>query len=90
MYLYLLLYARVYECVLLVRARSCTCAQAYIQNIVFNLDCGEKPILQNFQLSLQISHLNMSYITNIINKLEDYTYKPLEVHVLFYLIRIDI
>jgi len=60
------------------------------QNIVFNLDCGEKPILQNFQLSLQVSRLNESYITNIINKLEDYTYKPLEVHVLFYLIRNDL
>ena len=60
------------------------------QNIVFNLDCGEKPILQNFQLSLYISNLNASYITNIINKLEDYTYKPLEVHVLFYLIRNDL
>ena len=60
------------------------------QNIVFNLDCGEKPILQNFQLSLHISNLNASYITNIINKLEDYTYKPLEVHVLFYLIRNDL
>jgi hypothetical protein len=60
------------------------------QNIVFNLDCGEKPILQNFQLSLYVSNLNESYITNIINKLEDYTYKPLEVHVLFYLIRNDL
>ena len=60
------------------------------QNIVFNLDCGEKPILQNFQLSLYISNLNASYITNIINKLEDYTYKPLEVHVLFYLIKNDL
>jgi hypothetical protein len=59
------------------------------QNIVFNLDCGEKPILKNFQLSLQISHLNQSYITNIINKNDDYTYKPLEVHVLFYLIKND-
>jgi hypothetical protein len=60
------------------------------QNIVFNLDCGEKPILQNFQLSLNISNLNESYITNIINKIEDYTYKPLEIHVLFYLIRNDL
>ena len=59
------------------------------QNIVFNLDCGEKPILQNFQLSLQILILNKSYITNIINKLDDYTYKPLEIHVLFYLIKND-
>lgn len=60
------------------------------QNIVFNLDCGEKPILQNFQLSLHISNLNISYITNIINKLEDYTYKSLEIHVIFYLIRNDL
>jgi len=60
------------------------------QNIVFNLDCGEKPILHNFQLSLQISCFNNSYITHIINKLEDYTYKPLEIHVLFYLIKNNI
>jgi len=60
------------------------------QNIVFNLGCGEKPILQNFQLSLQVSELNDSYITNIINKIEDYTFKPLEIHVLFYLIRNDL
>jgi hypothetical protein len=33
--------------------------------------------------------LNKSYITNIINKLDDYTYKPLEIHVLFYLIKND-
>jgi len=59
------------------------------QNIVFNLDCGEKPLLQNFQLSLQTLKLNESYITNIINKLDDYTYKPLEIHALFYLIRND-
>jgi hypothetical protein len=59
------------------------------QNIVFNLDCGEKPILRNFQLSLQTLKLNESYITNIINKLDDYTYKPLEIHVLFYLIKND-
>lgn len=60
------------------------------QNIVFNLDCGEKPIIRNFQLSLQVSKLNVSYISNIIKKIEDYTHKPLEVHVLFYLIRNDI
>jgi hypothetical protein len=59
------------------------------RNIVFNLNCGEKTIIQNFQLSLQIPKLNESYITNIINKLDDYTYKPLEVHVLFYLIKND-
>ena len=60
------------------------------KNIFFNLDCGEKPILRNFKLSLQISNLNESYIRNIINNVEDYTYKPLEVHVLFYLIKNDL
>lgn len=59
------------------------------KNIVFNLNCGEKPILSNFQFCLQIPKLNESYITNIINKLDDYTYKPLEVHLLFYLIKND-
>jgi hypothetical protein len=39
------------------------------QNIVFNLDCGEKPILHNFQLSLQVSRLNESYITNFVKNL---------------------
>jgi hypothetical protein len=60
------------------------------ENIVFNLDCGEKPLIQNFQLSLQISKLNEKYITNIIEKIDDYTHKPLEVHILFYLIKNDI
>ena len=60
------------------------------QNIVFNLDCGEKPQLLNFQLSLQVSKLNTLYINNIIENQNDYTHKPLEVHVLFYLIKNDI
>lgn len=57
------------------------------QNIVFNLDCGENPVIRNFQTSLQISQLNVEYITNIIKAQHDYTHKPLEVHVLFYLIQ---
>jgi hypothetical protein len=60
------------------------------QNIAFNLDCGEKPIIKNFKLSLQVSKLNESYITNIINNENDYTHKPLEVHILFYLIKNNI
>ena len=59
-------------------------------NIVFNLDCGEKPCIKNFQLSLQLTKLNETYISNIIKKLDDYTHKPLEVHVLFYLVKNDI
>jgi len=60
------------------------------QNIVFNLNCGEKPQIQNFQLSLLVSKLNEDYITNIIKKQNDYTHKPIEVHILFYLIQNDI
>ena len=57
------------------------------QNIAFNLDCGENPVIRNFQTSLHISRLNVEYITNIIKTHHDYTHKPLEVHVLFYLIQ---
>ena len=57
------------------------------QNIAFNLDCGENAVIRNFQTSLQMSQLNVEYITNIIKAQNDYTHKPLEVHVLFYLIQ---
>jgi len=58
------------------------------QNIIFY---GEKPILCNFQYSLQFSKLNENYFTKIIDNLDDfYIYKPLEVHVVFYLIKNDL
>lgn len=60
------------------------------ENIIFNSECREKPILQNFKLSLQVSKLNETYITQIIKKTKDYSLKPLEVHVLFYLIENDL
>jgi len=56
------------------------------QNIVFTKELRENPLLCNFQLSLLNSKLNVEYITNIIKKTKDYSLKPLEVHVLFYLI----
>ena len=56
------------------------------ENIVFDISCGEKPMILNFDKSLQISKLNESYIINIIKNTTYYTNKPLEVHVLFYLI----
>jgi hypothetical protein len=55
-------------------------------NIVFS---NNRPFLDNFQNSLDIYKLNESYITNIIKNIYDYTYKPLEIHVLFYLIIYD-
>ena len=60
------------------------------QNIVFNLNCGEKPQIQNFNSSLQVLKLNDKYINDIIKNPNDYTHKPLEVHVMFYLIQNDI
>lgn len=53
-------------------------------NIVFSNN--NTVVLENFQNSLDIYELNESYITNIIKNIDDYTYKPLEIHVLFYLI----
>jgi hypothetical protein len=57
------------------------------QNLFFSSD---KPIIHNFQLSLQIQLLNESYITNIMKGIGDYTYKPLEIHILFYFVYNDI
>ena len=60
------------------------------KNIVFDLDCREKPLLQDFKYSLQLSKLSISYISNIIKNLTNYSLKPFEVHVLFYLIKNNI
>jgi len=59
-------------------------------NIVFTEDCRENPLLQDFQFSLQISKLNEEYIKNITSSLNDFTLKPIEIHILFYLIKEDI
>ncbi len=55
------------------------------ENIVFSLN-ENRPFLNHFKNSLLISDLNVSYIQNIIANIDNYTYKPLEIHVLFYLI----
>ena len=54
------------------------------ENIVFSP--YSRPFLKSFKNSLIVSDLNTSYIQNIIKNIGNYTYKPLEVHVLFYLI----
>jgi hypothetical protein len=59
------------------------------ENIVFQESCRENALLHNFQTSLRVSKLNEEYITNIIKNTTDYSFKPLEVHVLFYLIKND-
>ena len=53
-----------------------------------NIVLGEnyKPILKNFRNSLLVCNsINENYINPILRKIENYTYKPLEIHVLYYL-----
>jgi hypothetical protein len=54
------------------------------ENIAFS--SYSQPFLKGFKNALIISDLNTSYIHNIIKNIDKYTCKPLEVHVLFYLI----
>lgn len=44
------------------------------------------PILTDFDKSLSIDSLDEQYISQIIKNTRNYTYKPIEVHILFYLI----
>ena len=57
------------------------------KNIVF--DKSYKPLLKNFESSLLIENMNNEEVIQIIESFEDYTYKPLEIHVMFYLIKND-
>ena len=54
------------------------------ENIVFSPN--SRPFLKTFPNSVIIPDLNASYIQNIVKNIDNYTYKPLEIHVLFYLI----
>lgn len=56
------------------------------KNIVLSRISREKPLLTSFNKSLHYEDLNISNISKIIESIDDYTYKPLELHVLFYLI----
>ena len=58
-----------------------------MKNIV--LDKTLKPILKNLENSLIKSKVNEKYIMTIMQKIDDYTTKPLEVHLLYYLIQND-
>jgi hypothetical protein len=59
------------------------------KNIVFLENFKEKPVLCNFKFSLNLNKLNYSYFSHILNKLDDYTYQPLEIHILFYFVKHD-
>ena len=56
------------------------------KNIVYLDNFRENPVLNNFMLSLNLNKLNYSYFSHILNKLHDFTYQPLEIHILYYFI----
>jgi len=60
------------------------------KNIVFLENFREKPVIRNFKFSLSVKKLDYTYFSNILNKLEDFTYQPLEIHILYYFIKHDI
>jgi len=56
------------------------------KNIIFGKNY--KPMLRNFETSLLVEKCeDISYFVKMIEKFENYTYKPLEIHVIFYLIK---
>jgi hypothetical protein len=55
------------------------------KNIIF--DKSFKPLLRNFEKSLLINNItNKSYFISIIKEIDNFAYKPIEIHLLFYLI----
>ena len=55
------------------------------KNIIFNKNLN--PILDNFEKSLITNNVsNQTYFVNIIKEINDFTYKPIEIHLLFYII----
>lgn len=57
------------------------------KNIVFLENFREKPVLVNYKFSLNLNNLNYTYFSHILNKLEDFTYQPLEIHILYYFVK---
>jgi hypothetical protein len=60
------------------------------KKILFDMNSRENPMLYISFLSLHNAKLNEKYIINIIKKTKDFIHKPIEIHVLFYLIQNDI
>jgi hypothetical protein len=80
-------YAYLLESLIQLRDKNMCFFDLCPENIIFN--ANYKPLLQNFQLSLLYNTLNEEYIATIIPQIKDFTHKPLEIHLLFYLITND-
>ena len=60
------------------------------ENFLFLKNYREKPVLSRFSLSLQINQLDFYYISNMLSKIDNFTYLPPELHLLFYFMKQDI
>jgi hypothetical protein len=57
------------------------------KNIIYLEQFREKPVLSNFRFSLLLNKLEYTYFSHILNKVDDFTYQPLEIHILFYFVK---
>jgi len=60
------------------------------KNILFLENYREKPVLANVKFSLQLNKLDYGYISQILNKIDDFTYQPFEIHILYYFVKYNI
>jgi hypothetical protein len=56
------------------------------ENIVFDA-VSLKPLLHDVEYSLYTRHLNEDYLCKIVDKMDEFSNMPLEIHVIFYLIK---
>lgn len=54
------------------------------ENLIFLENYREKPVFGNFSLSLQLSKLDYKYILHFVNKINNFSYQPFEIHLLYY------
>jgi hypothetical protein len=59
------------------------------ENIVYQLESGENPLIKNFRSSLLTQSFHISSLCTSVNGLSNFTYQPLEIHILYYLIKYD-
>ena len=57
------------------------------KNIIYLKNFREKPLLSNFKFSIRINKLHYNYISHILNELDNFTYQPIEIHILYHFIK---
>jgi len=85
-------FKKIFQSVLLLNKSNICYFNISLDNVI--LICDNNLLLSNFQRSILTSKLNkqqnlqeMNYIKNIIFNITDYTYLPIEIHLLFYIFK---